>query len=111
MLLLAQFAGEVLHRLFRVPLPGPVIGMALLALFLLVSRREPDPGLAETSDGLLRWLGLLFVPAGVGLFANLGYLYTSFVPVVVSLVASSLLTFAVTAWVMQALQRGTEKNL
>lgn len=109
-LLLAQFAGEVLHRVVHVPLPGPVIGMALLAAALLLRKGEPSAGLVQTSDGLLRWMGLLFVPAGVGIFANLGVLYTSFVPVVVSLVVSSLLTFAVTAWVMQALGRGAAER-
>ena len=104
-LLLAQSAGELLHRLLHLPLPGPVLGMALLAVALLLRGREPGPALSQTADELLRWLGLLFVPAGVGIFANLGRLRAGFVPVVVSLVVSTLLTFAVTGLVMQTLQR------
>lgn len=104
-LLLAQFTGEALHRLLHLPLPGPVIGMALLAAALLWKGGEPDAGLVETSDTLLRWLGLLFVPAGVGVFTYAGLLRAGLVPVAAALVLSTLLTFAVTGWVMQALWR------
>lgn len=102
-LLLAQFVGEALHRVLHLPLPGPVIGMALLAVVLLWRGGEPDPVLVETSDTLLRWLGLLFVPAGVGVFTYAGIIRTGFVPIAAALVLSTLLTFAVTGWVMQAL--------
>lgn len=104
-LLLAQFTGEALHRVLHLPLPGPVIGMALLAVTLLWRGGEPDAALAETSDTLLRWLGLLFVPAGVGVFTYAGMIRAGFVPIVAALVLSTLLTFAVTGWVMQALLR------
>lgn len=104
-LLLAQFAGEALHRVLHLPLPGPVIGMAMLAATLLWRGGDLDPALVETSDTLLRWLGLLFVPAGVGVFLYVGVLRTGFVPIVVALVLSTVLTFAVTGWVMQALSR------
>ena len=104
-LLLAQLVGEALHRWLHLPLPGPVIGMALLAAVLLWHGGEPDAALVETSDTLLRWLGLLFVPAGVGVFSYLGLLRAGFVPIVAALVLSTLLTFAVTGWVMQALSR------
>ncbi len=104
-LLLAQFVGEAVHRLLHLPLPGPVLGMAGLAAWLLLRGGAPDAALAETSDTLLRWLPLLFVPAGAGVFAYPGLLRAGFVPIVVALVVSTLLTFAVTAWVMQLLSR------
>ena len=84
-LLLAQLAGETLHRAFHVPLPGPVLGMALLAVALLLRRGGPDEALIKTSDGLLRWLGLLFVPAGAGVFANVHLLRAGWLPILVSL--------------------------
>ncbi len=104
-LLLAQCAGEALHRLLHLPLPGPVIGMALLAATLLWRGGEPDAALVETSETLLRWLGLLFVPAGVGVFTYAGMIRAELMPIAAALVLSTLLTFAVTGWVMQALAR------
>jgi putative effector of murein hydrolase LrgA (UPF0299 family) len=108
-LLLAQLAGEALHRALHLPLPGPVLGMALLALVLLARRREPDEALVKTSNGLLRWLGLLFVPAGAGVVANMGLLRTSWLPIAVALVVSTFLTIAVTALVMQAMLKRGER--
>ncbi len=104
-LLLAQFLGEAVHRLLHLPLPGPVLGMAGLAAVLLFRGGEPDASLVQTSDTLLRWLGLLFVPAGVGVFVYAGVLRAALLPVVVALVVSTVLTFAVTGWVMQLLAR------
>ena len=108
-LLLAQLMGEALHRALHLPLPGPVLGMALLALVLLLRRREPDEALVKTSNGLLRWLGLLFVPAGAGVVANLGLLRSAWLPIVVALIVSTLLTIMVTALVMQLLLKRGER--
>jgi putative effector of murein hydrolase LrgA (UPF0299 family) len=108
-LLLAQLAGEGLHRVLHLPLPGPVLGMALLAAVLLLRRREPDAALVKTSNGLLAWLGLLFVPAGAGVVANLSLLRSAWLPIVVALLVSTVLTASVTALVMQWLLRRGER--
>lgn len=108
-LLLAQCAGEVLHRALHLPIPGPVLGMALLAMALLLRRREPDASLVQTSQALLRWLGLLFVPAGVGVVLYLDQLRKAWLPIAAALVLSTLLTFTVTALVMQGWQRRTRR--
>ncbi len=103
-LLLFQLAGELLHAVLHLPLPGPVIGMALLTAFLL-ARGGVEPALAATADQLLSILGLLFVPAGVGIVANLALLRSAWLPLTVSVVVSTFLTLLVTAGVMHALLR------
>lgn len=108
-LLTAQLVGETLHRALHLPLPGPVLGMALLAAILLMRKREPDAALVQTSNGLLRWLGLLFIPAGAGVVANLGLLRSSWLPITVALLLSTALTVAATALVMQWLLRRGER--
>ena len=57
--------GQALVGALHLPLPGSVVGMALLwaALGLRVVRLH---WLLEAADGLLGVLGLLFVPATVG---------------------------------------------
>ena len=101
-LLVFQFAGEAVVRLAGVPLPGPVVGMALLFAALVVRGRVPE-ALGTAADGLAKHLSLLFVPAGVGVMAHLGRLTDEWLPVSVSLVLSTLATIAVTAVVMRAL--------
>ena len=104
-LLLCQLLGELLSRCLHIPVPGPVLGMVLLALWYGMRRREPEPSMRQASDGLLRWLGLLFVPAGVGVFAHLPLLRAAWLPIPVALLGSTLLTLLITALLMQWLGR------
>ena len=99
-LLLCQLAGEALRAVTHIKVPGPVIGMVLLVAFYILRRREPPPALQRASDGLLNWLGLLFVPAGVGIVANLQLLRSAWLPISVALIGSTFLTLVTTAWIM-----------
>ena len=103
-LLLFQLAGAVLQTLLHLPLPAPVIGMALLAAWLAWRGEHRHRSLRRTSDGLLGWMGLLFVPAGVAVVANLTLLRTAWLPLSVGLVGSTGLTLLVTAGVMHWLR-------
>ncbi len=104
-LVLCQFAGEVIARGVGLPLPGPVVGLLLL-LGILIARGGPTDDLRDTSNGLLRHLSLLFVPAGVGIVTQLDALERNWVAIVVAIVVSTTLGLAVTGWVMQCLSRG-----
>jgi holin-like protein len=101
-LLVFQLIGEIIVVAFGLPVPGPVVGMALLFVSLIV-RGNVTEELGSTANGLLRHLSLLFVPAGVGVMAHLNRLANEWLPITVSLVLSTLLTIAVTAIVMRAL--------
>lgn len=104
LLLVCQLAGELIAFLSRIPIPGPVIGMLLLFLGLLVRRGVP-PGLQETAGGLLKHLSLLFVPAGTGVVVHLDRFAGEALPIAVAVVGSTLIAIAVTARVMAALLR------
>ena len=103
-LLLCQFVGEVVAHALDLPLPGPVIGLLLL-LGLLVVRRGPDEAMRSTSNGLLRHLSLLFVPAGVGVVTQLGALAQDWVAIAGAVLVSTALGLVVTGVVMQSLSR------
>lgn len=74
--------GEGLSRVLRLPLPGAVLGLALLwaALAAGLVRAEWVEGAADT---LLGALGLLFVPAGAGVVAFLDPAWLVAAPVLV----------------------------
>lgn len=103
-LLLFQLLGESLTLLLALPVPGPVLGMLLLFIFLLL-RRGPSPQLQSTSQNLLQHLSLLFVPAGTGIVLHLHRLRQEWLPLAVALLLSTLITLAVTALLLQALTR------
>jgi holin-like protein len=99
-LLVCQAVGEVLAFVLRLPVPGPVLGMALLLGFLLLRPTAID-ALRPTSLDLLKHLSLLFVPAGVGVMLHVARLADEWLAVSVALVASTALAIAVTALVVQ----------
>jgi holin-like protein len=108
-LLVYQLLGEVIALVFKLPIPGPVIGFA--ALFLtLVARGAVSDSLRETANGLLGHLSLLFVPAGVGVMVHLGRLRDEWLPIVAALVLSTAITIGVTALVMRGLMRLRQRH-
>jgi holin-like protein len=104
LLLVCQLTGEILVVATGVPLPGPVIGMALLFAGLLI-RGELPRSLERMADGLLSHLSLLFVPAGVGVMLHARLIGAELIPIAVSVFASTLITIAVTGRLMQGLDR------
>jgi holin-like protein len=103
-LLVCQLAGEAVVRALGLPIPGPVVGMVLLFLLLLI--RAPLPSaVGETSEGLLKHLSLLFVPAGVGVVQHLNRLGTDALQLVAVVVVATIITLAVTALVFEGLAR------
>ena len=108
LLLVCQLAGEVIARLLGLPVPGPVIGMVILFAGLMVAGRVPDD-LEKVGRGLLVNLSLLFVPAGVGIMVHFHRLAEEWLPISVAVLASTLVTIAVTALVMTVLARDHKK--
>lgn len=104
LLLVFQLAGEVLVQLTGLPVPGPVVGMLLLFVGLAVRGEAPE-ALRATSQQLLSHLSLLFVPAGVGVMLHFARLGKEWLALAVALVASTVITIAVTALAMRLLQR------
>jgi holin-like protein len=106
LLLLFQLAGEVLVQFFALPVPGPVIGMALLFTALVIRDGAPAP-LRTTANNLLQHLSLLFVPAGVGVMVHLSRLGDEWPAIVGALLVSTFVTLGVTALLLCAfLKRG-----
>jgi holin-like protein len=103
-LLVFQCLGEGVSYLFKLPVPGPVIGMLLLFGFLMLRPQIAD-AIEPTALELLRHLSLLFIPAGVGIMVSAGKVRGDALAVVVSLVVSTTLAIAVTALVTRALLR------
>lgn len=98
-LLVLQCIGEMLSRLLRLPLPGPVVGMLLLLPALGWNFvREP---VAQCADFLLSHLSLLFVPVGVGIVANLGLLSDYGGRMALVLVLSTWAGMVATLWVLR----------
>ncbi|ACL55697.1 CidA/LrgA family protein [Methylobacterium nodulans] len=117
LLLLCQLLGEIIARGGDLPVPGPVIGMALLLCVMALRDRHPgglpkplvDGTLEGTGKGLLANLSLLFVPAGVGVVGRLDVLAAQGPALAATLVVSTAAALVATAltfaWVARRVGR------
>ena len=112
-LLVFQSAGEALALATGVPVPGPVVGLALLLVALrLRDGRDTaaDAPLGVAADGLAKHLSLLFVPAGVGVMLHAARLVDEGAALAVALVASTVLALAATGLTFQWLLRRAARD-
>lgn len=98
-----QLIGEIIVRAVGLPVPGPVAGMALLFVALVVRGRVPED-LRATTAGILQNLTVLFVPAGTGVMVHFGRIGAEWPGIVTALLASTVATIAVTALVMKGVK-------
>ena len=95
-------AGNAVASLGRLPLPGSVVGMLLLA-FVLRLRWIPEAWTEPAAGLLLRHMGLLFVPPGVGLMLQYDLLRREWLPIVLGSAASTVAVVLVVGWLQQRL--------
>ena len=104
-ILLFQGIGEVVAK-FVVPLvPGPVIGLVLLLAFLAWRGGVPE-GVELVSAAFMRYLGVLFVPAAVGVVLFWPHLQRQALAIAAALIVSVVATVAVSALIVKLLSRG-----
>jgi len=99
-LLGCQLAGEVLARVLHIAIPGPVLGMVLLALGCIV-RLKLRKACEPAARVLLGNLSMLFLPAAVGVIQFLPLLKSEGLAIGAAVVISTVLALAVTAWVFR----------
>ena len=109
-ILLYQLIGELFQKFFGLSIPGPVIGLVLLLLtLLLIQKRERAVPIKEdlynSAEILLNYLPLLFIPVGVGVVMHLSLLEDNLTSVVLVIILGTLLTLALTGFVMEKILR------
>ncbi|MDY0248449.1 MAG: CidA/LrgA family protein [Pseudomonas sp.] len=97
-----QLAGTVLNVLFFPILPGPIIGLVLLFIFLIV-RGGVNAPINEAATSLLRYLPLLLVPPAVGVMAHVADIQADLWAIIGALVISLMVSIVFAGWLMQVL--------
>lgn len=98
------FAGELVNKLFKLPIPGNVIGMILLFLLLLSGIVKLEM-VEETGNFLLDHLAFFFVPAGVGLMACNTLLSGNWIAFLSILLITTILVIIMTGHAVQILMK------
>lgn len=102
-LVVLQCLGDLVAAAASLPIPGMVIGLMLLLCGLgirswrLGSQRAAPDALNRVAGTLHSHFGLLFVPAGVGVIANIDRLATDGLALLGAVLLSTTVTIAVTA--------------
>ncbi len=99
-LFLWQGLGELVSKFIIPSVPGPVLGLLLLLAFLFI-KGEVNASLGMVADSFRQHLGLLFVPASVGVVLFLPELKAHALAVGTALIVSVILTIGVTAVVLK----------
>lgn len=99
-ILLWQGLGELVSHFFLSIIPGPVLGLIFLLIFLII-KGQVNSSLALVSDAFSQHLGVLFIPAAVGVILFLPQLKAHAVAVISALLISVVLTIVVTAIVLR----------
>ena len=103
-LFIFQALGDLVSK-FALPfIPGPVLGLVLLLVFLSLRGHVPA-SIDVVSRGILQHLGLLFIPASVGVVLYLPVLQANAWAISAALVVSVVATVAVTSLVLKVLAR------
>jgi len=103
-LVVCQLVGEALSYFCALPIPGAILGMLVLLVFLMVSggvSRE----LNKAATNLFPFLPLFLIPTSVGVMVLLPTLGDELWAIVLALTTSTVISFLVTPWLMLRLKR------
>lgn len=105
-ILVLQLIGEAVQKYFNLSIPGPVIGLILMLLTLMMTNSKKLNMLAplrtniiNTSETLLGYLSLLFVPIGVGVVMHLQLLEMQLLRILVVILIGTMSTMIFTSLV------------
>lgn len=93
-LFLFNFLGEFISSLFKLPLPGSIVGLLLLFLSLHY-KLIPETYIKEGVGFLLAILPLFFIPATVGIIQYPEFLSAKGITLIVIVMISTFLTMIV----------------
>ncbi len=103
-LLLFQGLGELISKFVLSGIPGPVLGLVCLFVYLVI-RGQVSSELATVGQSFAQHLGILFVPAAVGVVLFIPQLKAHGLVIVTILLISVSLTLLVTAVVLRLMTR------
>lgn len=95
-----QWLGEWISLTTKAPIPGPVIGMLLLLLALLL-KQGVSSELQQSSHILVQHLSLLFLPAGVGIFFLSNEVIAQWPAIAMAMVAGTFISLLVSSWLVK----------
>lgn len=102
-ILLFYFIGESISYLIAGFIPGSIIGMILLFLFLQFKIINPND-VSGVANAFTKNMAIFFIPAGAGLVSSFGILSKFWASIIVVCSISTILVIAVVGLVQQKME-------
>jgi holin-like protein len=99
-----QLVGELIVGMVSMPIPGSVLGMLILFIGLIVRGGVPAD-LNFAAQGLIKNIGVLFIPAGAGLSLYLSLIVDKWDVILIASVISTILTLVSCALLFKIFSR------
>ena len=112
-----QLTGEALQKYFDLAIPGPVVGLMLMLCTLMIAKSKMHPSvislrtnIINTSEQLLSYLSLLFVPIGVVVIMHLQLLEAQLLRILVVIVVGTICTMIFTSAVFAKINKAKDNG-
>ena len=110
-LFVCQLLGELIVQSMGLLLPGPLVGMVLLFIGLMIHGHVPEK-LNQTTGKLFRHMMFFFIPLVAGVMMHIERMTAEWLPFMAACIAGAAVTLIVTAlsfeWMLK-LTRRTEQ--
>ena len=96
--------GELLQKLLPVPIPASVYGLLLLFL-ALCTKVVKISDIEKVGDFMIAIMPMMFIAPAVKIMDIWGDIAEDLIPIIVVMVLSTIIVFAVAGWVTQWIER------
>lgn len=97
-----QLLGTGLNALWLHRLPGPILGLVFLFVYLMLTRKVSEP-VELAASGLLRYLPVLLLPPAVGVMVHWASIRADFWAITGALIFSLVVSMVFVGGLMQML--------
>ena len=99
-ILVLYFIGELISKIFNIPIPGNIIAMILLFVSLCTGIIKVEK-VDDISTFFLDHLSFFFIPAGVGLINSFDSIKSSAIQIIIICIITTIIVMAVTGIIVQ----------
>ncbi|MCI7222694.1 MAG: CidA/LrgA family protein [Fusobacterium gastrosuis] len=108
-LFIINYIGIIISKVFKLPVPGTIIGMVLFFILLYTKVLKVEK-VENAVAVLILNMTILFMPPAVRILDNIHFLDGQFIKVIILIILTTLITMGTTGKIVQFMIELTEKR-
>lgn len=108
-LFIINYIGIIISKVFKLPIPGTIIGMVLFFILLYTKILKVEK-VENAVAVLILNMTILFMPPAVRILDNIHFLDGQFIKVIILIILTTLITMGTTGKIVQIMIELTEKR-